>query len=316
MKKSILVLMTAIFAVATLQADAADKPPFKFSIEGMVLNRSNPGGNEIVTHESTGAELFNTDEFQYGWEFNLRAAFQVDITENATVEAVYFGLGEWSDDAALSSSSYDLSVLLDGANSGPSNAFDDANAFGMETESELYSIELNYLHTVHPSVRLLAGLRLVSINERASLTAQDTDLPSKANYNVETENMLAGGQIGVVVDHDLGHDIFIRGGAKLAGFWAHRQQDTYSQEDNYVIFRDEKSEDDGFAWLFEGEVLLGFRVTRHINVYGGYRVIYVSDVASATDHFVTPVEPTSGAASLELSDILYHGPTLGAEVTF
>ncbi len=279
-----------------------------------------------------------------------RFLFRDSNNRDHTVEAMYYGGGDWMQRSALTAAStagLNVNDFIDRTN--PS--FDGARSMNFSYLTTMDGVEGNYavkqrMHKdqmqLRPSgewVRVatptrtysyLAGVRYMRLNEILNIGA--TDIPNTGDtvnptldgvYNVRTNNDLTGGQLGASIGYEtarwsLGSSV--KGGA----FWNRmdlRSNFSVGTQDTEVLNSADivNDREDNISFIGEFQVLGKWHLRPNVSLRAGFEILYVDSVALAPHqvNFVrTPPDGFGNTGYTPIAgdgDIFCIGSSLGIE---
>lgn len=202
-------------------------------------------------------------------------------------------------------------------------------------DSDLYNIELNMRRSLHDRAVFVVGARWIELTERLSVQGGDPSLsvPVSEQFAVGTKNDLYGGHVGLdllIVDSER---IQITGFGRVGVFANYAEQSTVNQ----IGVIDPDTQPAGFSsdantWTtslaFEVGLTSSCQITDRIRILGGYRLMWLSQVALApaqlgkNDVFRTPANGDVGVGPLGATGIdtgdgaLFHGGHAAVELSW
>lgn len=263
-------------------------------------------------------------------EFGGRGVIGVRLNERSAVEAVFMGWGHERSAHVSGGADYfafeypDLDLMGAGGILGD-NGFDFALAHDLDYDEDFYNGELNYRHLlfvdgVDYHFNLLAGIRAIRLEEDLDFKSIDgIPLGQIGTYNISTRNTLIGGQVGVETfvplwGDRLDFDLY----GTLGGY--------ANQATVYIDYFDSLSGDTarqsrtewGPAGVFEAAATFTLRVYRGVKIKGGYRAVYLVNIAAAPDQFARSGSfgDFFGNSFDDDGNTVFHGPSLGVTVDF
>jgi hypothetical protein len=317
---------------------------FDASLEVIGLNRTTGGSNFAVSSLGAnsgnfvlGTDMVAPDSMQAG----LAAQINVQVGPGSNLEFVYFGLGQDEGSAVARSASANLFSFVSNFGTLPAGGFDDSDRSLIHTldyRSELHNGEISIRRRWSEPVgyfqgSFLTGVRYLDLDEGSRFTADGLNNNGAANngprffdYNVATRNSLVGWQVGA----DLWYNFLpgIKMGVEFkTGIYNNRsQQDTSIFANSLPSFGipeiREYALDNRTAYITQLTPQLVYRLNHSIAFRTSYQVLWIDNVALASDNFnSTPPSlflPGSNrlAAINNSSDIVYQGITAGVEFTW
>jgi hypothetical protein len=260
-------------------------------------------GNQVVL---TAKDASQTDMFRPGALLTLGRRFD----QVSAVELTFFGFNNWKNSSQVTGAA-NLSIPGTLANITQDYIF--ADRMQIDYVSSLYNVEGNYTQTIS-GLQLLTGFRYIRLNESFNLQSEVDVLDSTSNYLVRAKNNLIGGQLGVGFSSQwdrLTVDLL----GKFGVFANVAEQNTLMKDLNDTFIR-RNFQDHVVATSVLGEAGINgsFRVFDWLFIRGGYRFIWINNVALAPDQLNFTDAPGSGQ-SVDPHGYLYlHGGNVGAEV--
>jgi hypothetical protein len=285
----------------------------------MMLHRDRADRVNFATGGPLHPIVLNSDDLNFDHEGIMRFAAGAPLDPLFTLEAVYFGLGDWSETAQISSPQFEIFGPFSnfGAVTLPVSDFEPANRVTIDYRSQLHNCELNGMATLarHDFAELffITGARYFRLEEEFEYDAQAFN--TNAFYHIKTENDLIGGQIGLQGAAWAG-PVRLEGFFKAAVFGNVCDQLTTTD----ATFRDgyfqEFETSDDVSFMFDASLSIVADVASFMSVRGGWTMMWVSEVALAPEQF-NPIDPSSGQRTPAIDangSILYQGPTFGVEI--
>jgi len=305
-----LIFGTFLLGVSVAQAEEEDDLTAIIRIGASGLFRQ--GNDDIsLVRDGGGVELVNAEDVDLGIAPGLDATVGGRYRMFG-VELRYLGLHEWSseDDASAATSWVQYQ-----------NPLGTTNPALLDTEyvSNLHSIEVNLRWWPFERLNILAGFRYLMLNEELTIGQNIGPFVSYVNHEIETDNTLLGGQVGIegiiVRFNDVfmdGDAINLGGSAKVGYFNNHMETDI--EVTTPTPYAADESDDEG-TFLVEGGATIGYNITSNIAVELRYQMMWIQNIAMAPAQ-VTHSDPLNGTASTETEDVFYHGPWVGVSISF
>jgi hypothetical protein len=263
------------------------EPWIRFRGEALALERS-----EGDSHVNFGGGL-TQDHFDFTYDIGVRLAAEIRFGCDCSAEAVYTGMQRWQDDII---SLNDAGGLIATSN----------------YVSELQEGEINFWRPVRwrthrLSGALMIGARYFGLHEEFTFG----QLAPPADITIEVDNHLALGQIGWMVNGNLGNGISVRWDGKAAAGANIVQRDVVQLAPVAVADFDN---DDDVAFLGDTTAVISYQATRRISVYAGYYLLWADGLALAPEQFAIPFVPT---AAIDTNGfVFFQGFVAGGEVTW
>lgn len=227
----------------------------------------------------------------------------------SALELTFFGFNEW-EGGAQATGNGDLALPGTLANLTLDYIFADRIKF--DYNSSIYNVEANYTQTI-AGLKLLSGFRYLRLNESFDINSYVADFNSSSDYLVRTKNNLIGGQIGLGFVNQ-----WDRLTAELLGkFGVYAniaEQNTLVKDfNNTVTIRQSQDHTTAVSVLGEAQFNLSYRVFDWLTIRGGYRFMWINNLALAPNQLNFSAAPGAGQ-SVDAHDYLYiHGANVGFE---
>ncbi len=194
------------------------------------------------------------------------------------------------------------------------------NSMDYDYESYLFSIELNARRAVAPGFTLLAGPRIMYLEDMLNISTNGTfdigatTIPFTQNTQITTENPLFGFQVGSDVHVPLNRQIYMTGFIK-AGAYGNTARSVVFQSDSLTggtaIFSHRRSQG-----TFVGEVggKLNYDLFPGIvSVFAGYEAMWLDNVAIGPPQLLGSL--TGSFANVEMTGTPFvHGIVIGGTI--
>lgn len=194
------------------------------------------------------------------------------------------------------------------------SAFNNATFHRQEYESKLNSFELNRKWWGWDVMSLSLGLRYMQIDEDFTFTSRNV-LAEEGALVVDTDNALIGGQIGLEMLNPRTRRLSFGVRTKL-GLFANISElgsGVFNAGTTLVAHTDDEI---SFAFAPEVGVFTQYQLTPRIALRTGYEVLYIYGLALASDQELRVVHPGMNDNIDDAGDLLYHGGSVGVEVSF
>jgi hypothetical protein len=262
-----------------------------------------PGSNRLITiNENTGEGLLRSDDADPDWTVlpRLTAVWRRAGTD---CEVVYWGLGDWDDSATVVGNN---NLSLPGAVALGTLDFFDADRMTITTDAEMHNVEVNSWHALGCQADGLIGFRYLNLDETFNINSFDLG-SGTSDYRIDTDNHLFLVQSGLRTSANICGWHYGVSGKVGVGYGDSRQSTFLGDFNNTAILRNSLTTGDQFVFLTE----LGWRVTRPLssNVFlsAGYDVLWVQNVARATEQLDFTDLATSGTALDNNGQAFLHG---------
>jgi hypothetical protein len=273
----------------------------------LVMDRIGPRSVPLVFNVNSGAELLNTNDMNFKWEFGPKASVIVhQVLFDIDIEGVYFGIdGYHASETVYSSPNNPVEFRL------PAWSRRATGGDGLQFDyySRLYNAELNGRYCFGDRLTVLAGFRWIDLHE--DFTGANVSSTATTQFlDVNVANHLYGGQIGLDVsllplEGPFRIDTVLKAGV-FANF-ADQSVVVGSQ-----LYGDKR---DHTAFVGEIDLLAVYEICPNLLVRGGYQVMWIDGVALAGDQ-----PATFGVSGNYQPDtdgsLFYHGAFVGLEFDY
>lgn len=272
-------------------------PGWSVEADAVFMTRSRAAGLAVAEQQFAPNDvLLNAADFGFNYEVGPRIQLTRHTRTGCDVELTYFGIDAWNDQIVFSEPVF---ILTENAN------FGIAGEPNFRYGSELYSGELNVTSPQRGMFRVLAGARILELNE--AFIGDNATLPDF--YAIQTSNQLYGFQLGAdIAPINLERFAFhIR--AKGGPFHNNVRVDA-------THFGTFNGSDRGRNLTFVGELALTgvVHLTDWLSVRGGYQLMLVDDVALAVDQFSRNDPVANTVEIVDGASLLYHGGFGGLDI--
>jgi len=318
---------------------------FDASLEGIGLQRTSGGSGFAVSSlgANSGNYVLTTDNVAPdGMQAGLAAQINVQVGPGSNLEFGYFGILDPSDAyAEARSANANLYSFISNFGTVPPGGFDDSDRSFVHTldyRSELHNGEISIRRRWSEPAgyfqgSFLTGVRYLDLDEGSRFTATGENNNGAGNnglrffdYNVATRNALVGWQVG----GDLWYNFLpgIKMGVEFkTGIYNNRShQETSIYANSLPAFGipeiRESVLDNRTAYITQLSPQLVYRLNHSFAVRTSYQVLWIDNVALASDNFngAPPSLFLPGSARVPFinnsSDVVYQGFTLGGEFTW
>lgn len=317
-----LLLLSLIFGIfipgVSVAQQAKDEDRFTMKLNIGALGLFRLGNNDYT---------LVTDSFAPGGNALLRANLNLGMAPGLDTsiwgryrmfgfEVRYFGIFEWSDSegpvgsAAGSVVQYQTPI---GNTLFPSN-------IAADYKSKIHNIEANVRWWPIDRLSILAGFRYLMLNEDLTILQDIGPGLNLAAHEIETDNTLLGGQVGLEAVILRFKDLFMQGDELSFGGWAKGGYFNNNIKTDIAItqtgpsFSAKESANKG-TFLCEGALNVGYKITRNVAVDMRYQVLWIQNAGLAPAQ-VTNSDPFNGTASTKANGVVYQGPWVGVVLSF
>lgn len=283
-----------------------DQPDiWRVTADALFLQRSDLAAAVLVMDGIDDTEILNADDLDMG----VHAGFDVSLLRRLGnrfgIETRYFGIDGWDGQAVAITTPGSLLQV----NSTPPR-FPEAGTFVEGCyASGLHNLEINGHWLLREHCALLAGFRYAELDEGLAIGSAGAANPF--TYETTTRNRLYGFQLGTAfAAWDGGGPLSVEGVLR-SGLFGNRatQRSVWDGGAALPPVSDAASE---IAFIGELGVIGSYGLTDHLSVRGGYRLLWIDQVALATEQ-VAVSDFTSLRGIDATGDAFYHGVFVGLE---
>jgi len=262
---------------------------------GVIIGPNPPNGNSF----SRGSDFdFNTQE---GIDVVIARRF----ASGDQIEGRFFGI----DGITATQNSISPGSFIGAGFTGPGGT-----AIGGRYSSNLHSAEINWRRPMWERLTILAGFRYIDFDDRLNYSLNT----SVAGGIYEYENHLYGGQIGgdlSLLDPSRPLQLSVIGKAGIFG----NNRDGGIREESPIGTPIGSFGRGDSSTAFGGDLQLvsSYRITRNISVRGGYQMLWLDNVALASDNASSSqLNPSLLNTRIDGGQVFHHGSMLGVEAVW
>lgn len=282
--------------------DYCCRPLWSINAGAIFLTRSAPHHSPIIRDGGNATTLLNASALDFDWATGPDVQVTRRVDGTCAIDALsvrYFGV-----QSLVATASVDTGGPWQFPNSTaplPSGVLDSVY------RSQLYSTELNAHHHIACSgLTLLAGFRWVQLNDQLSIVNSSTAV----QYDATTQNNLYGAQFGLIVDTLADGGPFSIRWTSKAGVYGNAARN-YWTADAARLSSDSQGQ---LAFVGDVNVLGVWRLSDHISLEGGYQLLWVEQVALASDQFAVMQQATTQTGINTGGGAFFHGALASVNV--
>jgi hypothetical protein len=276
----------------------------------LVMDRVGMRSVTLLEDYFSGAEVLNTKDLDFGWEFGPKVDLIVHeiLPFGIDVEAGYFSIDGYRASRTVFPESSPVIFASPGV---PLSAFP-GEGIRMDYLSRILSSELNGRLALGDRLSLLAGFRWIDLHENLLGTHIAAGGMETQVLDINIDNHLYGGQIGLDVSLFNRNGPFRIDGTLKAGIFGNLADQSVIVEES--SFGEGKR--DHTAFIGELNLVAVYEITPNILLRGGYQAMWLEGVALAGDQPAT-LDLFSGTFRPDVGgSLFYHGAFAGLEVDF
>ncbi|MFO0948417.1 MAG: hypothetical protein U1D30_21265 [Planctomycetota bacterium] len=271
--------------------------------------------SQLLVDNTTGGVIMETADWDIPGKFGQEAFLGYQMDSAHAIEVSYLWLGDATSKLNFTGpGNADIPIL------GPADpATQDITNAGANFKSGMWNFELNFINMFRDGTdhawrtNLFIGARIIGIEENIfAMTSNIRDQTTA--LDIRAENALYGGQLGLKttwrnVVPNLNWDFVGKGG--VFGNIIDMKYNRASSTGGAIQFSQDGTTET--AGALEGSTELVYKCCRNVHLTLGYRVLFVTQIARATNQIVLNSDIITPNVS-DTGDILYHGVTAGVRI--
>ena len=247
-------------------------------------------------------------DFPVAFGFQVGAIRHDVCSSGWDLEVAYFQVDGFATEAFLPDHSYMVTDITGGF-------LEVADATARYT-SALYSGELNARHPCTDWLTLLAGFRMVELDEHYQAVATGVKTPVPVTLNVNAYNHLYGFQLGADAEvYNMGGPVRINALCK-AGIYDNFARQNIRRVETGFTDESLSARRDQATFLGEAAVVATYALTKRLAFRASYGAMWLVDVALAPEQLSATNFATSTATVDTAGGVFYHGGGLGFDYRF
>jgi hypothetical protein len=280
-------------------------PKWFFTIGTIALDREDPTPGSIVASNPgvatryLGAEDFDFD-FEVGYELGLARRFD----NGCILEGRYFAVDHTSSVTTTTPGNF-----IGTGFTGPGGTLVRGRYLTM-----LDSTEINIRRQHTDRITLLGGFRMIELRDQARFMLNN----NVARGHYDYDNRLYGGQVGSNIDlSPRSHSRLLANVETKAGVYNNLIEGGIYEFQGFNFIGTFNGEDSNTAFIGEINLNTGYRLTNHMTLRGGYQLLWIENIALASDAAVRSL--TNPSLLRTVSDdqgLFYHGATGGIDIVW
>lgn len=273
---------------------------------GVIFLQRNRSDEHVLVIDGILAPVVDATDFDFEFETGWELAIERHLSPCCSLEARYFEVDDWSESVALpADSGYGFNV-----STGNYGLFGGTVSGGVQYTSDLSSFEANLRRSLC-CVDLVAGFRYLDLDEDIRLDASNASGFNRVFY--DTDNELYGFQLGLDGTIECTSALRLDGSIKF-GVYHNEMELTNGNTSDLFTENLNRLEDEGTSYVIELGSTASYAVSCQLNVQFGVQLLWVEDVAVATDQITVNPTPDAGLTTLNAhGSPFYSGFFIGAQ---
>jgi hypothetical protein len=280
-------------------------PKWFFTIGTVILDREDPTPGSIVANTPgnnlrfVGAEDFDFD-FEAGYELGLARRFD----NGCILEGRYFAVDHTSSVATTTPGNF-----IGTGFTGPGGTLVRGRYLTM-----LDSTEINIRRQHTDRLTVLGGFRMIELRDQARFMLNN----NVARGHYDYDNRLYGAQIGSNIDlSPRSHSRLLANVETKAGIYNNLVEGGIYEFQGNNFIGTFNGDDANTAFVGEINLNTGYRLTNHVTLRGGYQLLWIENVALASDAAVRSLlNPSLLRTVSDDTGLFYHGATGGIDIVW
>ncbi len=301
------------------------EPRWTVVANALWLHRSSSGSQTVLVDPQTSEEMLNGSDINYpyagGMEFGVTCH---KIWRDLDVEFNYFGLDSWGSHSYGFDGEGPIGNLIVENNEATTLS---VNSVTFVEHSQIYSGELNVRQPCNRCLTFLGGFRWMQMFETYEASGILAGEETPFEHRIRSGNHLYGGQIGAQLDLfgsqgpcQFGNQLIVMGQGSPFRLSSYVKSGMfYNAVDQSSVTPIGEANASSSCATFLGEVgLTGiYQITSHIALRGGYRVLWMENLALAPRQISATDLADAGNTSVDTGGALFcHGAHAGFEVVW
>lgn len=275
-------------------------PKWYATIGAVILERETPSAGTIIAANPALTPFSSAQDYNFDWEGGPEVALARRFENGYIVEGRYFGVDH----------SANVAIVTPGSFIGAGFTGPGGTSIAGRYLTTLDNAEINVRKQVGDRLTLLTGFRWLELQDEVDYTINAG--VARGNYNYD--NRLYGGQVGA-------NFAVIEPGRRLmanieskAGIFGNEVDGGIREFSGVNPIGSFLGSDTTTSFVGEINLTTGYRLSNHIAVRGGYQLLWIENVALASDAASRSL--TNPSLLTTVSDdagLFYHGATCGID---
>jgi hypothetical protein len=270
-------------------------PVWYASVGAVILKRDRPSAGTVVAANPAGTPFSSASDFSFDYEVGPSVALARRFSGGTVLEGRYFGVDSTDTNTFVTPGNF-----IGAGFTGPGGT-----SFTGKYLTMLDSTEINLRHNLSDRVTILGGFRWVELKDEMFYKLNGNVATGDYEYN----NRLYGGQLGLAFNPIRPGGRWISSVEGKAGLYGNVVDGgIYEFQGNNFIgsFVDQSTTE---SFVGELDLTLGYRLTSHIILSSGYKMLWLGDVSLAGEAASRSLLNPSLLRSNRYEDLFYQGAT-------
>ncbi|WP_428303742.1 BBP7 family outer membrane beta-barrel protein [Lacipirellula sp.] len=277
-------------------------PKWYASVGAVFLKRDRPDAGTVVAANPAGTPFSSASDFSFNYDAGVDVGLARRLAGGTIVEARYFGVDSTDTNQFVTPGGF-----IGAGFTGPANT-----SFNGKYLTMLDSTEINLRRPLNDRLSILGGFRWVELKDEMSYKINGNVATGTYEYN----NRLYGAQIGANYSLARPTARWIASAETKVGMYGNvADGGIFEYQGNNFIggFADGHTTT---AFVGEIDLTLGYRLTKHIVVRGGYQMLWMDNVALAGNAASRSLLNPSLLRDIDFNSLFYQGAMTGVDFTW
>lgn len=283
------------------------QPLWLFHAGATFLDRETEDNRILMQNAVDPSEQLNADDFDFGWTAGVEAGLVRRWWDNDGIELRMIHTSELDATANLTTAVASLQI-----NSSPPVFAPNVSSVSGRYFTKLYSAEANYHHWLGRYASGIIGFRYAAVDDDLLVLVDSNPLDHR--YTATTRNDLYGLQVGLLGGPRPCFGWMIVSGTAKVGVFGNDARHRAALDTGAVVLRINDSADN-LSWMAEANAKAELPITHHLSITGGYTVMWLDQIAIATDQ-LPQSNFFTGTGHSERGTALFHGGVVAVELRY
>jgi hypothetical protein len=274
--------------------------PTWYASAGMIfMKRDRPQAGAVVAANPAGTPFSSASDFSFDWEPGVDVALARRFSSGTILEARYFGVDSTDTNEFVTPGNF-----IGAGFTGPGGT-----NFNGKYLTMLDSTEINLRRPVNDRLSLLGGFRWVELKDEMFYKLNGNVATGDYEYN----NRLYGGQLGASLTLTRPTRRLIANVETKAGVYGNVADGGIFEYQGNNFIGSFVDSDTTTAFVGEIDLTLGYRLTKHVTLRGGYQLFWLDNVALAGNAASRSILNPSLLRDIDYNSLFYQGATTGID---
>jgi hypothetical protein len=275
-------------------------PKWFATIGTVVLDREDPTPGTIVAANPAGTRFLGAEAFDFDFEPGIEVGLARRFDNGCILEGRYFGV-----DSVASATITTPGNFIGTGFTGPGGTLVRGRYLTM-----LDSTEVNIRRQHSDRLTVLGGFRMIELRDQARFMLNN----NVARGHYDYDNRLYGGQLGSNLDLSPRAGRLLANVETKAGVYNNLVEGGINEFQGFNFIGTFNGDDANTAFVGEINLNTGYRLTDHVTLRTGYQLLWIENVALASDAAVRSLlNPSLLRTVSDDTGLFYHGATAGID---